>query len=438
VRLFRNGVPFRGSDVYLMFAALRAPSEIMFGEGKRDAVAAVARRYGTRAFVCADPFIARGADFAVLMQRLSDLGVDTLVFTDVIPDLPIDTVADAVRQARAFVPDVLIGIGGGSSIDLAKVTSALLVHGGDVRALYGEFRVPGPVLPIIAVPTTAGTGSEATPVAVLTDPDRISKVGISSPHLIPRVAICDPELTYSCPPSVTASSGADALAHCIEALTAIRRPEQADVLLERVFVGRGELTDALAIVGIRHLAAGLELAYREPTNARARADVMFGSLVAGLAFATAGTAAAHAIQYPVGALTHTPHGLGVGTLLPYVMEFNRGECVPEMAVIARLLDGSADSPRTIGGAEEAELASTAPAAVARFLGAVGIPATLAELGFPAEKADWAASQAIQATRLAENNPRPLDLAGAKLIIRAAIDGDLSAASVGLAPIGEEA
>lgn len=416
------------SDIFLMFAALRVPSEIMFGEGQRDAIPAVARRYGTRAFVCADPYIAQGTEFAALLKRLVDAGVIALVFTDVVPDLPIATVANAVKKARAFGPDVLIGIGGGSSIDLAKVISALLAHEVDVRELYGEFQVPGPVLPIVAIPTTAGTGSEVTPVAVLTDPDIINKVGISSPYLIPSVAVCDPELTYSCPPSVTASSGADALAHCIEALTAIRRPPQANLLLKRVFVGRGELTDALAILGIRHLAAGLELAYLQPANAQARADVMFGALVGGLAFATAGTAAAHAIQYPVGALTHTPHGRGVGTLLPYVMEYNRGQCVPEMATIARLLGDYVDGSAEAGITEEAELAALAPRAVARLLGAVGIPADLAALGFPIDKVDWAAKQSIQAARLAENNPRPLDLASAKHILRAATEGNLAALS----------
>jgi alcohol dehydrogenase len=421
-----------------MFAALRAPSEIMFGEGKRAALPAVARRYGTRAFVCVDPFIAQGSEFATLLEALSNEGIDTHVFADVVPDLPVATVAVALERARNFEPDVLIGIGGGSSIDLAKITSALLTNRSHVRELYGEFKVLGPVLPIVAVPTTAGTGSEATPVAVLTDPERINKVGISSPYLIPSVAICDPELTYSCPPSVTASSGADALAHCIEALTAIRRPAHATVLLERVFVGRGELTDALAILGIRHLSSGLQTAYREPMHVQARADVMFGSLLAGLAFATAGTAAAHAIQYPVGAVTHTPHGVGVGTLLPFVMEFNREYCVPEMALIARLFDASPLAQQADQDQSEAELAARAPALVARFLGAVGIPSDLAALGFPSDKIDWAAEQAIQAARLAENNPRRLDLAAAKRILGAALDGNLSNTAVPLDHIGDKA
>jgi alcohol dehydrogenase len=362
------------------------------------------------------------------MELVNAAGVKTFVFSDIVPDLPLEGINASVSAARTFEPDLLIAIGGGSSIDMAKVTAMLLAHGGSVRDYYGEFRVPGPILPVVAIPTTAGTGSEATPVAVVTDPERISKVGISSPFLIPRVALCDPELTYSCPPAVTASSGADALAHCIESFTAVRRAAQPGLTQERVFVGRGEITDGLASLGIRHLAKGLHAAYREPSNTAARADVMLGSLLAGLAFGTAGTAAAHAIQYPVGAFTHTPHGLGVGTLLPYVMEFNLGFCIPEMAAIARALGET--------GSDSQALAAAAPRAVARLLGSVGIPASLADLGFPEDHIDWAAQQAVQAARLAENNPRPLTVDGARSILKAAHQGKLAEPAAALSTVGE--
>ena len=137
--------------------------------------------------------------------------------------MPVDTVAVCVEEARNFRPDMVIGIGGGSCLDLAKCAALLISHGGKLQDYYGEFKVPGPTLPVIAVPTTAGTGSEVTPVAVISDPDRTLKVGISSPHLIATAAICDPELTMTCPPSLTAIAGADALTHAIEAFTAVRR-----------------------------------------------------------------------------------------------------------------------------------------------------------------------------------------------------------------------
>ncbi|MHC2484612.1 alcohol dehydrogenase class IV [Rhizobium leguminosarum] len=152
-----------------------------------------------------------------------------------LPDVPQDTVAVCVEAARGFGPDMVIGIGGGSCLDMAKCASLLLAHGGALADYYGEFKVPGPVLPVVAVPTTAGTGSEVTPVAVVSDPDRILKVGISSPYLIAAAAICDPELTLSCPPRLTAIAGADALTHAIEAFTAMRRPGDPELAQQHVF-----------------------------------------------------------------------------------------------------------------------------------------------------------------------------------------------------------
>lgn len=341
----------------------------------------------------------------------------SLVYSDVTPELPTDGMRRAVDEALAFRADVLVAVGGGSSIDLAKVVAMLLAHGGSVTDYYGEFKVPGPTLPVIAVPTTAGTGSEVTPVAVVTDTERGSKVGISSPHLVPAVAICDPELTYSCPPSVTASAGVDALSHCIEAYTAVRRVADANLARDRVFVGRGELTDALALNGMRRIVAGLWTAYTEPSNRRARSDVMYGALMAGLAFGTAGTAAAHALQYPVGALTHTAHGVGVGILLPYVMEYNRPLRVAELAEIGRIFGGD--------GASDAELARQAPLLVERYLGTVGIPRSLAEIGLREDQLDWVATQGPKATRLSENNPEPLTEVGARTIVKACWAGDIA-------------
>lgn len=398
-------------------AALRSPLEILFGEGQRAALGWAVRDKGVRAFICADPHIARSTDFAEILKLIQGSGVDTLVYSDIVPELPTDHIETAVYSARSFDTDVLVAIGGGSSIDLAKVVAVLLSHGGMVSDYYGEFAVPGVTLPVIAVPTTAGTGSEVTPVAVVTDVERGRKVGLSSPYIIPAVAICDPQLTYSCPPSVTASAGADALSHCIEAYTATRRTADAGLARERVFVGSGPITDALALIGIRHLVAGLQPSYLNPTDAMARRNTMYGALMAGLAFGTAGTAAAHALQYPIGALTHTPHGVGVGVLLPYVIEFNRGERVPELAEIARIFGAEDDT--------EEELAVRAPELVAGYLAALGIPRTLAEIGLDESELSWAATQGAKPTRLSENNPKSLTETGAHLILAAAHAGDFS-------------
>ena len=400
-----------------LYAALRMPRTILFGVGQRAALGRVARGLGSRALVCTDARLAADPAFAAMLDDLKGAGLAVSVYAETQPDVPRDTILDCAEAARGFAPDLVIGIGGGSCLDMAKGAALILSHGGRVEDYYGEFKVPGPTLPLIAVPTTAGTGSEATPVAVISDPDRILKVGISSPHLIPAAAICDPELTVTCPPGLTAIAGADALTHAIEAFTAGRRAADADLAQDHVFVGKSALTDHFALLAVRVLARSLRRAVEKGDDIEARTDVMMGALSAGCAFGTAGTAAAHAIQYPIGALTHTPHGLGVAALLPYVMEYNRPACAPELAEVARAM--GAGSP----GDDEELLADLAIDAVADLFAAIGIPKTLAELGLPADKREWTAEQAIGIGRLIKNNPRPLDLESMRTLVDAAFDGD---------------
>lgn len=354
---------------------------------------------------------------------MAGLRIAVLVHDRVQPDVPRDSAARCADEARSFAPDLVIGIGGGSCLDMAKCAALLLTHGGELQDYYGEFKVPGPVLPIIAVPTTAGTGSEATPVAVISDPDRTMKVGISSPHLIPTVAICDPDLTLTCPPALTAIAGADALTHAIEAFTASRRAPAAGLAQEHVFIGKSDLTDHFALLAIRLLGRSLARAYHDGADESARADVMLAALTAGCAFGTAGTAAAHAIQYPVGALTHTPHGLGVATVLPYVMRFNRDAAIDEMGQIAGALAIGNEKLSPEG------LADAAIEEVARLLHDIGITPTLAALGLPSDKLSWAAEQAIGIDRLIKNNPRPIALADMRQLVDAAYRGDLRAAAL---------
>jgi alcohol dehydrogenase class IV len=404
-----------------LYAALRPPREILFGKGQSAAIGAVAARHGSRALVCTDARFASTATFSGIVDALKAAGLAIHVYDRVEPDVPYDSVALCADDARAFGPDVVVGVGGGSCLDMAKCTALLLTHGGALRDYYGEFKVPGPILPVIAVPTTAGTGSEATPVAVIADSSRTLKVGISSPHLIPAAAICDPDLTITCPPSLTAIAGADALTHAIEAFTAARRGTDADLAQKHVFVGKSVLSDHFALLAMKLLGRSLERAYTNGADEDARADVMMGALAAGCAFGTAGTAAAHAIQYPVGALTHTPHGLGVATMLPYVMTYNRQSATAEMAEIADAFG----LPAT--GFSTDQKADAAIAEVTRLFAAIGITPTLAKLGLPEDKLDWTAEQAIGIERLIKNNPRPLDLAAMKRLMRAAYDGDLAAA-----------
>ena len=292
---------------------------------------------------------------------------------------------------------------------------------------YGENTVPGSTTPVVAIPTTAGTGSEVTPVAVITDPDRISKVGISSPHLIPAAAVCDPELTVSCPPSVSAAAGADALSHGVEAFTAIRRPVTATLATERVFVGKGVLTDVFALLAVRQVAAHLRRVGQVADDLQARSGMMLAALAGGYAFGTAGTAAAHALQYPIGALTRTSHGVGVGTLLPYVMAFNAPMRMPELAELAAALGVGECGADEVPAGRQAARARAAVTAVADLLASVGIPADLAALGVPVDRLPWVAAEAMTARRLVDNNPRPLDEAAALALLRAAHAGDRTVA-----------
>jgi alcohol dehydrogenase class IV len=241
------------------------------------------------------------------------------------------------------------------------------------------------------------------------------KVGISSPYLIPHTAICDPELTLSCPPSLTAIAGADAMTHAIEAFTTRRWEQEQDLAIARVFVGKNRLSDLYALEAISTLATYLPRAVTDGADLEARTEVMRAATLAGLAFGSAGTAAAHAIQYPVGALTHTAHGLGVATLMPYVMAFNRPACTTDYARIAQALG--------IAGGDAEMLADAAIVAVAKLFDGIGIPRTLAELGVAPDRLEWVASQSLLAARLVINNPRPLDLDGARSIVRACFAGD---------------
>ncbi|KQT05107.1 alcohol dehydrogenase [Rhizobium sp. Leaf391] len=394
-----------------LFGTLRAPRELLFGSGQRHALGSIAARLGKRALIVTDARLFADADFLALVRQLEDAGIAVMIDSSTLPDVPVESAAKSAESARNFAPDLIIGIGGGSCLDMAKCVALLLMHGGRPQDYYGEHTVPGPVMPLIAIPTTAGTGSEVTPVAVLSDAERSLKVGISSPYLIPTVSICDPELTLTCPPVLTAIAGADALTHALEAFTAIRREPLPGIAQQRVFVGKNEMSDHFALRAISLLWQGLEAACKDGTDRAAREKVMLGATLAGLAFGVAGTAAAHAIQYPVGALTHTAHGLGVACLMPYVMTWNAPTIQNELGRIAEAagLDGPDD---------------VIPALISLFA-QIGIPSTLRELGLEESRIGWVAEQSIGIARLVQNNPRPLTLDEMQTLITAAYHGDRS-------------
>ncbi len=400
-----------------LFGALRLPASVIFGSGQRAALGMMTAGIGKRALVCTDARMATDAHFKAIVADLQAHGVTVKVYDRTEADLPIEGISGCVEENAGFKPDVVLGIGGGSCMDMAKCVAVLLTHGGGLRDYYGENKIPGRVIPVIAVPTTAGTGSEVTPVAVIADTERGTKVGISSPFLIPEAAVCDPELTLTCPPGLTAVSGADALTHAIESFTSAAREVTPDLTVKNVFIGKNVLSDTFGLLALKNIFAALPTAVKDGGNLAAREQMMLASLAAGCAFGTAGTAAAHAIQYPVGNETHTPHGMGVALLMPYVMEFNRPSSVAAFAEIGRAIG--------LTGSDE-ELSHKLIDAVAALLKEIGIPVTLKDLGLPEDKQDWTAESAINAARLVNNNPRKLDVDALKAITRAAFSGDRAA------------
>ena len=400
-----------------LFGALRTPRNLVFGAGQRQALAAYARALGSRALVVTDERMSAAPQFIALMGSLNDAGVRTRVFDGTIAELPIACIARSVEAGQALGADLVVGIGGGSCLDAAKVAAVLLTHGGKPSDYYGEFKVPGQVAPLILMPTTSGTGSEVTPVAVVTDPDRAMKVGVASPHIIAHTAICDPELTYSCPPGLTAVSGADALTHAIEAFTTIRREPTGRVVHEHVFLGKNVLSGHYALAAIAHITASLKRAVDNGADIEARQRLMLGATMAGLSFGTTGTAAAHAVQYPIGAMTHTPHGAGVAVMMPYVMEFNRRHCENELAEVGRAM-GLEPEGRSVS-----EQAGAAIDAVERLFASIGIPRTISDLGVTKAQLSQVAEQAMGSARLIKNNPRPIELDSMAELVDAAFAGD---------------
>ena len=401
----------------LSIGCMRAPKEILFGESQRLAIGKVTKTIGRRALICTDERLGDSDELRELQERLKSEGVESNAYSGTEPELPLENVLDCCREFSNYQPDVLVGLGGGSCMDLAKLVSLLMTHGGELSDYAGEFNVPGSVIPVVAISTTAGTGSEVTPVAVYGDKRSELKIGVSSPHLIPRVAICDPELTYTCPQRLTAIAGADALTHAIEAYTAKQREPSVGVNCERVFIGKNVISDQVALSAIASVSGGLADAVADGNNKQARAQVMLGATLAGLAFSTAGTAAAHAIQYPLGAATGTAHGAGVAALLPYVMDFNRTACETEYAEISRVMGGT-----NFNSKEEA--ANDAVKRVRALFYDIGIPQSLADMGLPENKKDWVTEQSMKIERLISNNPREMSRDDVSGIVNSAYSGKM--------------
>jgi alcohol dehydrogenase class IV len=379
--------------------SLRQPRIIEFGAGKRSTVSQHLEGC-RRALVVCDAAVRPHVDDLASQIEASVSATEWI--TDVSPEPPIPEVKRLRRQAGSFDPDVVIGIGGGSAIDLAKVLAVLVSGSQEVEGIVGSDNVAARTPRLIALPTTAGTGSEVTPIAVLTDVEARLKKGVVSTHLIPDVAIVDPELTISAPASVTASTGLDALTHCVEAFTNVHAHPAVDVYAES---------------GIRLIGANVVEAVRNGENMHSRTAMSLGSLYGGLCLGPVNTAAVHALAYPLGGTFKVAHGMANSMLLPYVMEFNSATAAARYARIAKALGVVSPEDTDVEAA-----AAAATAEVRRLARECGLPASLSELGVTEADLDTMAEAAVQVTRLLNNNPRPIGVSDAREIYRRALEG----------------
>ena len=309
--------------------------QLVFGSGVITELGELTQRRGCKkVLIVTDEALMEAGAVAAAQDSLVGGGVEVEVFAGGEPEPSMQVAESAVEVARSFQPDAVVGIGGGSNMDLAKCVAVLYTHGGSPVDYFGYDKVPGPVLPIICVPTTAGTGSEVSHSAVLTDLENEMKVSMLSNFLRPLVALVDPQLTLSCPPKVTADSGIDALVHVVEAYTAKDFDEMGEPL---GYQGRFPITDSVAEKAIRLVGSNLVTAYREPKNLQARENMALAATLGGLAFSNAGVALVHALEYPMGGALHCSHGAGNGLLLPYVMRSNLTARKKSLVRIASLL-----------------------------------------------------------------------------------------------------
>ncbi len=354
---------------------------------------------GDRILLVTDKGLRRLGLLTDIQSHLAAHGIAVAVYDDVHADPPEEDVLNGVHTARTHRATGVLAVGGGSPMDVAKVIALLSRSDQPLPEAYGVGNARGPRLPLALVPTTAGTGSEVTPIAIITT-GAAEKKGIVSPLLLPDLAILDAELTTGLPPAVTAATGIDAMVHAIEAYASAS-------------VNNNPISRALAREALRLLGANIRMACQSGGDAAAREGMLIGSLLAGQAFANSPVAAVHALAYPIGGHFHVPHGLSNALVLPHVLRFNLPAAAKAYAEIAAdAFPKLADTPAET----RAEAFILELEALAR---ALDVPERLRDVGIPEDALGMLASEAMKQTRLLVNNPRPLSEGDAYAIYRAA-------------------
>ena len=360
----------------------------------------VVNEIGTRVLLVTDPGMMATGIVDKALASLKGAGVEVTLYQDVKADPPESTVNLCAQMAIECKAQGVIGLGGGSSLDVAKLAALLATGNQSLQDAYGVGNAKGPRLPLILVPTTSGTGSEVTPISIVTTGES-EKMGVVSPVILPDIALLDPELTLGLPPHITAATGIDAMVHAIEAYASASANNNP--------ISRNLATEALRLMG-----ASLETAVHSGDNLKARSDMLLGSMMAGQAFANSPVAAVHAFAYPIGGHFHVPHGLSNALVLPYVLRFNAEVAPKPYAEIAAFT-----FPELAKITDEKERANAFCEAMADLSKRCGLQQTLREMDIPPDFLPKLASDAMNQTRLLVNNPRELTEADALNIYKAA-------------------
>ena len=374
---------------------------VLFEPGAAQKIAGLVSGFGARRVLFVTDKGVRGAGLTRAAEASLAEAADLTVFEDVVADPPAQVVEAAVALAQEKQVEAVVSIGGGSALDTAKLVAYLARSDDRLDDIYGVGLAKGQRLPLLLAPTTAGTGSEVTPIAIVTTPTT-EKKGVVSARLLPDWAILDPELTLGLPPPVAAATGIDAMVHAIEAYTSRHK--------------KNPISDQLARQALALLSANIREACRNGSDREARGAMLLGSMLAGMAFANAPVAAVHALAYPIGAIFHVPHGLSNALVLMGVLRFNLPEAQGLYAELAPVLDPGTQS---LPVPERAQAFVDALASICRDC---GVPASLAEVGVSEADLPRLAEDAMKQTRLLVNNPREVTYQDAYAIYSEALDG----------------
>lgn len=373
------------------------------GWGALDHLLDEVKRFDAKnVLVVTDPFLEELGMAGKVVEPLKANGIRTQIYTEVVPEPPLEVGEKLIRYTREQEFDLVIGLGGGSALDLAKLAGVIAAHEGSVADylnLTGTRTLTHKGLPKILIPTTSGTGSEVTNIAVLSL--ETSKDVVTHDYLLPDAAIVDPALTVSLPPKVTAATGIDALTHAVEAY---------------VSVNANPVTDGLALQAIRLISGSIRTAVSDGTDKEARTDMSYGSYLAGLAFFNAGVSGVHALAYPLGGQFHIAHGESNAVLLPYVMGYIRSSCEKRMKDIYEAMGFAPDEGP--GNGDSMECVEE----LKRLVADVGIPLSLQGFGITEDALDSLADDAMKQQRLLARSPMHLERKDVYQIYRNAYDG----------------